>query len=161
MCVGTLTDFPLSVMNSHPAAFSYLRSSVSPSLVPFSHPPGAVSPSSTMAPASICYTVGHLPGCSLGPAWFHLLFAPPSVCSSLVFSSTCTSLDFVCCPPPGHPSTSKTSSCIPPLGCHPFSTPFHHPFDISSSRRGCSVTVSVSLDFKFAPFPCLLLRLLI
>ncbi|KAI2647746.1 hypothetical protein H4Q32_023971 [Labeo rohita] len=82
-------------------------------------PHGVVSHSSTMAPPSVGSTVDYLRGCDLGLTWL-LLLRVPSVSSlaqppirptldtsvsSLAQSSVIT-LDSVCCPPPGSPSSA-------------------------------------------------------
>ncbi|KAI2653852.1 Chromatin-remodeling ATPase INO80 [Labeo rohita] len=87
-------------------------------------PPGVVSPFSTMAPLSVGSAVDYHHGCGLGLAWLLLLrvpsvssLAPPSVRSTLVPSvsslappAVVTTLDFVCCPPPRSPFSTRASS---------------------------------------------------
>ncbi len=90
---------------------------------------GVVSPSSTMAPRSVCSTVGRHHGCGLGPAWLLLLQVPPvsvlaPTVSSLASPSVITTLDSVSRPPPGHPATSRIfSNTLFPSHIHSFVTP--------------------------------------
>ncbi|KAI2666688.1 Zinc metalloprotease ZmpB [Labeo rohita] len=101
-------------------------SSVSPGLIGSPSPPrtpptlalptGVVSPSSTMATLS---AVGRHHVCGLGLAWLLLLQVPSvstsdppwTLVSSLAPPSVTTTMDFVCCPPPGSPSSTRASSC--------------------------------------------------
>ncbi|KAI2652502.1 Formate--tetrahydrofolate ligase [Labeo rohita] len=78
-------------------------------------PPRVVSSSSTMALPSVGSAVGYHCGCGLGPTLDTSVssLAPPSVrptlnpsVSSLAPPSVVTALDFVCCPPPGSPSSA-------------------------------------------------------
>ncbi len=118
--------------------------------------PGVVSPSSTMTSPSVGSTVGHHHGCGLGPAWLLLLqvpsissLAPPSIWSTLappVFSldpsSVITTLDSVGRSPPGHPTTSWTSSCL-------FVPTFRHPSAVSFLLHGRGVNRNTSWTFVF------------
>ncbi len=84
--------------------------------------PGVGSPFSIMVPPSGS-TVGYHYGCGLGPAWLLLLQVPHVL--SLAPPSVSSTLDSVCHPPPGFPSSTRTSSSFV---CQPFAGPCHHPF---------------------------------
>ncbi len=99
-----------------PVALSPLRTPPPPAPPPSVIPLESSCHSSTMAPPSISSTVGHLPS----PPAPGSSLAPPSVRSSLAPPSVITTLDSVCRPPPGHPATSWSSSCLSvPAFCHP------------------------------------------
>ncbi len=51
-------------------------------------------------------------GSTLAPPSVIITLTLSSIRSSLAPPSVITSLDSVCCPPPGHPATSRTSSCL-------------------------------------------------
>ncbi|KAL0188538.1 hypothetical protein M9458_015637, partial [Cirrhinus mrigala] len=88
-----------------------LCAAMSPPPLPLSPPP-AVGPLelSALPPPWLLPALAPPWAAFLATVWVLLLLASPSICSSLVISFTCISKDFVCCPTPGHLSTSKASS---------------------------------------------------
>ncbi|XDV21861.1 hypothetical protein PO909_026877 [Leuciscus waleckii] len=103
---------------------------------------------SSMAPPSINAAVEHSAGCVLdgnpsAPAQGH----------PLAHSTFITTLDFVVCPPPGHPSTPRTFICL--------SVPsLHHPLILFTGQghaywEGAFCHIHVSLDSPCFVITCL------